>query len=611
MPETRTELHPTVKSYRDAMDCAIEYARPHWEMFSRLYQLWRGRRFSALNSTISKIMINLFHTMVQDRLPKIVENVFSNEGFVTVTADNPQFEPFAQANELWLQDTLSDKVQLSSTIHPTLQTTLIGGTGYRMASVRFEAGRPVIGSRPLEFFHVLPCPTGGQVNPFDLQVEEAVPWILVIDWWTEDKIQELPKAGRNDDGIAGLLKQRPQTEQYPEDQYRDTYGTIGQFQYGGPASWRSKLGSVDTGDGQRQRRIVHWFRRDKHIIVGEDAFLLYEGPPILSNGYFPVSKYCLTNDLNNWFGISYMELLEDLIKAIVMNFNYRMDHALGVMFPVTWIRDDLRTKYHRRDFIPKPYDVKFFPTTVQDINKALFYDRRPDVSSDTFINEDRMKQLLQKVAGQTETTASMNDVVGNRTATGVTSILSELAGRPNMESLIIEHQGLRPEASLLLMFASQYFTERDGFTEFVRTPGHVGQWTELDPEDLTDNYTVHTKGTRFMAEKNMDFQRLLAMYPYWSQSPDVNSYELTRQSMDVVDVLPAPDRVVRPPQPEANPDVLSMLGLGSGVAGGAAGVQQPGGMSSQQDIRQPARSTSERDTPEPGTGRPVTAALRV
>jgi|GEM_PF-2183669 len=604
-------VHPLVRNYKDAMDAAIEYARPHWEMYARMYQLWRGKRFKALNATTSKIMVNLAHSMVQDRIPKIIESVFSGDEFITVTADNPENEPFAEANQLWLRDCLNDKVKLRSTIHPTMQSMLFGGTAYRSPFVKYDKGRPVLGSRPIEFFHVLPSPDGGRINPFELDVSEACAWVMVIDWWTEDKIKALPAEHRNDEGIAKMFRQRRDQDNYPEDNYRNVFGTIGQFQYGGPAEWRLRLDSVDIGDGRRKRRIVHWFRRDKHVIIGEDAFLLYDGPAYMDSGYFPLVKYNLTNDLDNWFGISFLEMIEDLIKAVVMNINYRTDHVLGVMFPVTWIRQDLQQKYQPRDFLPRPYDVKFFPTAVKRIQDAIYYDRRPEVGNDTFMDEDRMKQFLQKIAGQTETTSSMNDVVGNRTATGVTSILNELAGRPNMEALIVENQGLREEASLLLMLGAQHFTERNGFTEFIRTPGTVGQWTEIDPEDITDNFTVHTQGSRFVAEKNLNFQRLLAMYPFWSQSSVIDQYQLAKQSMDVVPVLPNPSAVLVKPQPEAPPEALAMLGMeGTGGPQGA-GVGRPGGAASQQDIRQPTNSMANRNTPEPGTGRDVSAALRI
>lgn len=589
-----------IVAFRDAFDASIEYCRPHWEQYARLYKLWRTKKPEELEGTFSKINIPLFHATVQDRLPKLIENTLSGTEFVSVRADNPLAEFSRKPAEMWLRETLTDRIKIESAAIPTYQTVLIGGTAYRMPYVMYDKqGNPVITSRDIDFFNVLPAPGGGHVNPHDKHQQNAVPWVMVVDWWPESKIKDLAKRGILDKSAVHKLLHQKRDHSFQEDQYRDAYATVGNLQYTSGQDWRRQNDHIDDGD--KSRRIVHWLRRDKHMIIGEDCVVLYESDE--NSGYdgtIPLAKYITCPDNNNWFGISYLQIQEDLIRAVVMNVNYRMDNLIATMFPREWIRKDIADAmgYTEADFIPRPYDTKFYPGSLKNekIRDVVYTDRREQVSPQSFMDEDRMKALLQKIAGQTETTASLGDVIGNKTATGVTSILSEMAGRPNMESTILEYTGLREECILLLALAKKHLTQ----PQVVRVPNAKDgfNWTMVEPEDIAQEFTVLTHGTRYLSEKREGYQKMLAMYPFWNNSPYWNQHELHRQAAMVADVLPDAEAALIPPQPMAQMQ---------GQQGAEGAAQLPGGMASSQDITQRIRSTANRTGPEAGTGRIVRA----
>jgi hypothetical protein len=600
MKSDELKTKETLQAFRDAMQLSIEFTRPQWDKFIRLYQLWHGRKPKQLNNTISKVMLNLFHQSVQDRMPKIIENVFGSDQLISLRADNPKVEFSRAANEYWLRDLLDDKVKIREGIHPTIQTMLIGGTAYRMPRVYYKDGKPQFTSSTLDFFQVIPAPGGGAINPTDAHTSEAVDWLFVVDEWSEDKILKNPKLDK--DEVARMLSGKPGANAIEESevtQYRNQYQAIGSVQYGGSSGWRDRMDRVNASMATKKRRIIHWYLRDRHVIVAEDAFVIYDGPPLLPDGQIPIAKYTITPDLTNFFGISYLEMLEDLLQAMIVNFNLRLDHLAGVMFPTTWIRQDIAQNFPKRDFVPRPYDVKFFPTTVRNVSEAVWYDRRPDVSSDSFMDEDRMKAMVQKIGGQTETTSSLNNVIGNKTATGVTSILNELSGRPNMESLVVENTGFRSECQLLMLLSAVHFNKRDGQSEFIRNPDDKAgfPFMEIDPDEVTNNFTVVTQGTRFLADRQIKFQQLLGMYPYWNQSPHWDQRELDRQAAELGGFLPDVDRAMLP---AATP----------GVAAGAA-EQAPGlgGLASSQDASGRQASVDNRTGPEPGTGNITPASL--
>lgn len=591
------ELDKTVKEYLEAFGAGIDYCKPYWETFARLYQLWKMEKFDELLATYSKVNLGVGYAAVQDRIPKIFEGVFSNPGYISLRADDPEFEDSVDGSTAWLRDMLDDKIKIQKTIMPTLQTMTIGGTAYRAPCVKYvrrgKSWEPRIGSENVDFFNIIPAPGGGVVNPWDVDSENAVPWVMRIAWVSEDYITaQVEKGIWNKEAADLMLRKNPNYNNYPEQRYQNTFASIDSLHYAAPGSWKPKKYKSTT-----KRRVVHWFKRDKHIIIGEDAYKLYEGPPVLPGGIIPIVKYILCPDISNWFGIPYLGTIEDLLKTVIMNLNYRLDHLLGVMFPVTWIRSDIAAygKYREDDFIPRPYDVKFFPSSIKDdIRKTIYYDRRPEITPQAFIEEDRLKSLQQKIGGQTETTNSLQNVVGNRTATGVTSILAELSGRVNMESMVVEHYGLREECLMLLAMGDKFIKTE----QVIRRPSGKGgfPWTTISPEDITNRYTVLTHGSKYMADKSQSFQKLLALLPYMIQSQSIDQYELWSEALKVADVLPDADKVLVPPQPAMTESMAP-----------AAGMNEPGGAASALDINQKTRSTENRQTVEPGTGREIPA----
>lgn len=590
------------EQFIEAFKVSIDYVEPVWEDYIRFYEYWRGIKPVELDSTISGIWLNIFHQLVQNRLPLLFENVFSHPEYLTLESDSPEYDFSRLPAQMWLRNLLDDKIKIRSSAHQTLLSACIGGTGFRMPYVRYvnKGGRmePIITSRDVNFFSALPSPNGYRINPDDYNSDNAVDWMFVIDWWSEDQIKALGSSEEaNKDQIGKLLNEESGRDTYEEDNYKNRFKTINGQSFDGYGQLYRDISNLPKSI--KKRRVVHWFRRDKHIIVAEDAYVIFSGKTPFDDGTIPLVKYSASPDLNSFYGISQLELVEDLVMAMIMNFNYRMDHMLGVMFPTTWIRDDLKRGKTKDDFIPRPYSVNHFPSSVNDIRNAIYYDRRPEVSQQTFVDEDRMKSWLQGIAGELETTGSMQDVVGNKTASGVTTIASQLKARPNMEAAILEETGFREEATLLLRLGDKHINR----PVTVRTPGGAGNtpWQRVSPHDITDKFTVRMHGAKYHMDKQMSFQKMLALYPLWNGKPGINQFELDSQALSVADVFPQPEKIVAPPAPP--PPEMAVRPSAPTPASPAG----PGGAASSLDLNQSARGVRERTTVEPGTGRQVRA----
>lgn len=595
-----SKVNQIVRDFREAFRLSADFCSPHFEVAARHYALWRGKKPWQLEGTTSKIMLNTAFGICQDRAPKLKKNIFSGEDFLSLDSIHPRFDSGKDQAEAWLQNLYKDESQLNiiAEIEPTLQSVTAMGTAYRMPFARpTNDGRWQVTSRDIDFFQILPAPVGGRINPQDRNSDDCLPYYFYVDWMTNDQIKALSKyPGYQKDQAEACLASKINNVGSMDDQYREISSIIGGVNYGtGKNDWRTRLNDTERGKKNGRRRVVHWKLRDEWIIIAQDTYMIYKGLPSLGKGLLDLTRWRLTNDFSNWFGIGSLEMVEDLIIAVLMNFGYRMDHLARIMFPTKWIRDDVMGDKPESDFFDRPFAVHTFPTSVQRFSDAVVVDRIPEVSEQSFIDEDRLKGMMESVNGAPNIPDTMGKSHGiGNTATGAVGFLNQVSGRLESESMLLEYGGLAQEARLLLILADKYINDE----EFIRTPKSRNGtgWMEIDSDYLTDGYIVKTHGTKNTADQEQAFQRMLALYPMWNADPMIDPYEFRRAVADASGVPNLP-KVVIPPQPE-NVPVPS--------AGGSA----PGGASAPQGLENRLRASRERSAVRPsGETAPANEAL--
>lgn len=598
------KVDKVVKAFREEFQLAADFCQPHFELAARHYALWRGRKPWQLDGTASKIMLNTAFGLCQDRIPKLKKNIFGGEDFLSLDSVHPRFDFGREQAEAWIQNLFRDESQLNIlfTIDPTLQSAVTMGTGYRMPFARkAKDGRWQVTERDIDFFQILPAPVGGRINPQDRNDDDCLPYYFFIDWMTNKEIEALKAfPGYQKDQADKCLASKINNIGVMDDQYREISHIIGGVNYGtGKNDWRTRLNDTERGQEVGRRRVVHWFRRDKWIIIAQDTYRIYEGPPPLGEGLLNLVRWRLTNDFSNWFGIGSLEMVEDLIIATLMNFGYRMDHLGRVMFPTKWIRRDVMDGRPESDFFDRPYAVHDFPVGVQRISDAVWYDRAIDVSDQTFIEEDRLKGMLEEVNGSPNVSEALGKSHGvGASATGAVNFLNQVGGRVDAESQLLEYGGLSQDARLLLVLADKYINDE----EFIKTPKSRNGtgWMMIDSDYLTDGYIVKTHGTKATTDQEQEFQRLLALYPMWNQDPMIDPYDLRRAVADSSRV-PGLTKIVKSPQPE---NALT------GELPAAGGGSQPGGPAAPQGLANRLRASRERSTVRPrGQTVPVNRAM--
>jgi len=577
-------LDPEVIKFRQVFEIDLEGCKPQWEVTSRLMALYRGLLPEELNGTFSKIMLNTAFSIVQERIGLLHKNLFAREeSSPSLDANTPYFELLKPQAEDWLRDMVHHPSKLNMPaefLARTLPEVCVAGTAFRMPYVTrskdTETGKDVnkINSKHVDFFQIVPAVNGGLINPIDTMSEDVLPHFHWIDWWTNEQIKALEGFdGYDKQGAAEAMKAKSSSNDDYEQAYREVGNIVGGVNFGGSKSdWRTRMDTIEGMGGRK--RVVCWFQRNKLTIIVQDRYKIYSGPGPLANNKLPLAVYQCCPCGNSIYGISGLAMVEDLIRAMMMNFNFSQDYLAKLMFPTKWIRSDIVSSKSKGSFQDSPYAVHEFPNGV-NIKDALFIDRMPEITPQTFQSQSQYSQFIQDNYGLTDySRGSPGRITDNRTATGLVSMIQQAQGRLTTESFILEKFGLAQELQLIMSFGAK-FTLEDQVVRVSRKDGGWN-WSTVESDALADSYTVRTHGTRYMAEKEQSFQKMMALYPLWNQDPMINQFELRKQTGEAAAVFQNLSELIVEPTQAPVEGMPGAGGQGQGIAapGNATGGRQ-------------------------------------
>jgi len=537
-------LDQETKLFYDTFELDLDCHQHQWELVSRLAALNRGKLPNELEGTFSKIMLNVAHAITQERVSKLHQNLFGKQYDWLNLEANTAFDELAlPQNEAWLRHMVEHPTKLNMSgefLARTLPQACYAGTAFRLPYVTHIKGdddkyKAIINSKHVDFFQILPAANGGMINPMDNVAEDCLAHFHHIDWWSDEQIKALSNyPGYKKDEVAKVLAEKPLIEGDFEQAYTKQLSIIGGNWFGDSKDdWRVRMNDIDGSSGRR--RTVIWHRRDKMDIFVNDRHHVYSGPNPMRNGLLNLVAYHLCPDGTNIYGVSSLEMVEDVIRAMMMNFNFRQDFLARVMFPTKWIRNDVMQGKPQSEFYDKPFAIHNFPNGI-NIKEAIHIDRMPEITPQTFQDEAAYKTFLQDINGLTDYSKGMpGRITDNRTATGLLTMVQQAQGRLTSESFILEKFGIAQECRLLLSLGEKYLSENQEIR--VKRPEGASYWTNIAPDTIQDAYTVHTNGTTYMQEKDQSFQKMMALYPLWNQRPNINQTELDTQLAQAANVF--------------------------------------------------------------------------
>lgn len=613
--DERTRL----RTYRDSLGIAKDFCWPYFDDFVRWWKLWAGEIPPELEGTFSKVLLHIAWAMVDQEIPRMARGMFNTPQFFRCIAARPQFEYPATAAEKWGWFQMNRMQRIAWNIIPTLQETAIFGTGYRVyghkyiedrESIRvpedYAMGMPygwhdeelvtetgIITGEYVNVFNILPLPGGGQVNARDHEGAQCTDGVFWINYMTDSALKKAAeKEIFNKAAVSRLLKSHPDGEREdPSAEFKDQLVFSKTWSRLPMPQWMRKVRD-ERLNLRRRYRTVWFFEHDRWTIVGEDKEILRSAPGSINA--IPIAKSTASPSLGEWFGKSLIDVAEDIILALNVNFNSRLDYLAGTLHPPTWVSELILDKLGHRQLDPHPYAVYEYPSNIEDIRKAVFHDRYPEISQQAFLEEGKLNEYMQKITGQPDLLAGIGSaapVEGG--ATGITSLISEGGIRQTFRSRCVEESLIHDSIWLTFKYGGKYTTD----DEKIRVEGADGWPWELVPhEAITDGYGIEIVGTRDFNLSEETFRRMMATAQVWLNNPVVeNQKEAVRQFLlkaggfEDVDKIVGNTDVPPPAMAEYMPPRL-------------------GGIPSEQNS---FRSRMNRNTVQPRTGRMISAGAPI
>lgn len=590
------------RRYKDALFVSTDFCRPYFDKFTRMIDLYRGKFPDEVSGTWSKVWLHIPFSIVQNELPRRASMMLSEGDFFRLHAGTPELEFSADDASMWLQDQCQRLNHLFPRIMPTLTQQCIVGTGYRVvsfgpirnrsnskqkvpatlyadrpASFREEAPPEHYGIVPqhVDCFSILPSPMGGIVNAYDNDIEGCAEWVHWIDYMTKEKLQGMMgKPGVNDTALRAMFSSVQSSHGSDFDaidaEYREkasAYGDGGTETNKGLPKWVDDIRQKYPNLTNRYRCVWTFFR-DQWILTAEDKYVVYAGPPLLD--WIPIAKYVDTPSFDEWFGVGMLETVEDIVLAYELNYNFRMDYLATTLHPTKFIRDDIvKQNPDGSDFDPSPYGMFKFPRRVDDIRRAVWYDRFPEISPQAFMEETGFRQLLQEITAQPNYMKGQGGgtTLANETATGIVNLIEEGSARSSFRAINTEYSGLHDELKLILMWGKKMvWNDQTIRLTGKQIEGGGWPWRKISWNAIDDEYDIEMRGTRNLLHKTEVIKRMLSLLPLLVNNPNVpGQKEMLSQAMKEANVFTDVEKILAgSPEQQASP--VGLLGPGAGTA---------------------------------------------
>jgi len=550
------EQKDDIRDFRVALEINRDFNRPFFQDGVRYYRLFAGVLPPEIDGTFSKVMLSFPYAIVDTELVQYMKAMMMGDEWLRARALSHRYEPDAKTVTRWLKFQMQKVQQFQKTAIPTMQSTSIFGNGYRLYShsyvkktveesvanviemgmvdpaqpVRKEKrtiSRGVIAGEYINYFNVLPSPSGGEVNPSPGTLEAGLDNLIVYVYPTKEWFEgEVKKGNFDKDETARMLKTNgtnisaDHTMEYKQEL---TNFNSGWNQFSTP-EWIQKMNSMHSNLTHRYRA-AFFFQRDKWMVIGEDNYVLYSGKPLLDNGIWPLANFRSGYDLDSFHGVSLLGVVEDLLISMILNFNMRLDYLAGKFYPPKYapqaLIDELGGDTSALDWQPYkviPYQHQAYAGRLQEM---IFSDESADMDQQAFVEQDQMNNYLEDVIAQ-----HGSESISGNTATVGQSLISKDVARSMQRALIVDETGVRDSASLTLLFGAKYVNDN----EIIDTGADGLPWEKIDHQAINEGYGIEVAGARSMVQAEETFKRQLSVAPMLLGDPDIRGQvEMKRQ----------------------------------------------------------------------------------
>jgi hypothetical protein len=163
-------------------------------------------------------------------------------------------------------------------------------------------------------------------------------------------------------------------------------------------------------------------------------------------------------------------------------------------------------------------------------------------------------QVLELYKGMIEMTSGVSDFyskaigspTGNKTATGISSVMNESNFRFKMFIRNLEMDVLQPLLNMCASMVQQYISDPIEVQITGEQPS-IKKWVSLQPEELVGTLDFNIVGPNYASNKMIHQRNLMALFNMVAQSPYLNQYEAFKELFKAFEIRNI-DRLLYPPQ---------------------------------------------------------------
>lgn len=534
-----------LKTFITARNESRDFVREYYEKGVRMYRMFAGKLPEEIDGTFSKVMLWYPYMIIDQEMVQYTKSMMYGDDWIRANAIYPEFEPTAKTATKWLKYQMERVQHYQRMAIPTLQSAPIFGNGFRMYShsfvtrtklkeepnivdlgivdpsdpvrtVREPIEKGVIQGQNINFFNVLPSPAGSEINPPKGAEELGLDYLIVYTYPTRSEIEAEVKKGNYDKDQADQLfktKGVQVTDDFSMEYKMDLTNIDGAWNQFQAPDWIRRMNSLEH-DLDRRYRVAWFYQRDKWTIIAEDRYVLYSGEPFLD--FWPVANYKSSFNLDNFYGTSLLEVVEDLIISIILNFNMRLDFLAGKFYPPKYVPqklvDDMGGDLSAFDWEPYktiPYNHNAFPG---GLNGMIFGDVSADLDQQAFVEQGQMKEFLEDIISM-----HGSESVSGNTATVGAGLLNKEIARSMQRAMNIDMTGTRESAMITLKMGATFVTE----DEPIRTGADGMPWETIDHRAIIDGYGVDINGANAMMHAEETFRRQVSIAPMLLGDPEI------------------------------------------------------------------------------------------
>jgi hypothetical protein len=283
-----------------------------------------------------------------------------------------------------------------------------------------------------------------------------------------------------------------------------------------------------------------------------------------------------------------IEVVEDLMLSIGMKFGLELDYLANIMFPTRFVSSAVKkANPDMDDFGPAPNKEIEVPTHVE-VNKAVSYDRFPDITPQNFMEDSKLDRFMERVLGN----PSVRDIATSgqvrEAATSTMALLEQSQGRSSIRGLNVEMGGLREQLWLILLNGAQHVND----DVWIRTTEQENPffWSLIDPYAISNRYGIRLLGTKDSIGKQAALGRLLNALPLLLKDPYNDPVKTRKEAYRRLELFQNPDDIIISPQQQmamqqgaGGPGVASSspafdIGNAGRSVAGRTQMQEPGVM---------------------------------